>query len=132
MGQLAAPGFGSAEATVIADETLRTWDQIARQLAPIVGAGGFRALYARGLHLTRATYPWLAAVQGTEQADQPFIRLKLSLQGRDAAEARAAGNALLATFTELLVTFIGERLTTRLLSSVHTTDSPRPRQETTK
>jgi hypothetical protein len=132
MVHLVAQGSETAEAAAIAEEALRTWDHIARRLSPIVGDGGFRALYARGLHLTRVTYPWLAAVQGDEQASEPIIRLKLSLQRRDAADAKAASVALLATFTELLCTFVGEGLTTRLLSSVRAADSPRPAQETTK
>jgi hypothetical protein len=116
-----------ADSVAVAEATVRTWDQMARRLAPIIGEGGFRALYARGLHLTRSKYPWLAVTQ--EPPTMPFAGLKVSLQRREFTEARDASNALLVTFTELLATFIGEGLTKRLLSSGHADDGLKGAQE---
>jgi hypothetical protein len=56
----------------------------------------------------------------------------VSLQRREFTEARDASNALLRTFTELLATFIGEALATRLLSHVGADDSRKPVQEIRK
>lgn len=131
-GNIATQGSGAgADAGAVAEAAIRKWDQIARQLAPIIGEGGFRALYVRGLHLTRSTYPWLPVAQEPDQTT-PFTSLRVSLQGRESTEARDASNALLVTFTELLATFIGEGLTTRLLSSVRADDGNKAGQETRK
>jgi hypothetical protein len=121
-----------ADARAVAEEAVGAWEQIARVLAPIIGEGGFRALYARGLYLTRPKYPWLAATHGREQTDSPFSGLRVSLERRELTEAREASSALLVTFTELLATFIGEELTRRLLGSVRGYDGPRPSPETRK
>jgi hypothetical protein len=120
-----------ANAEAVTEAAIRTWDEIARQLAPIIGEGGFRALSARALHLTRSTYPWLAA-QEAEQTSSPFTNLGVSLQRCGYSEARDASNALLVTFTELLATFIGQGLTTRLLRSVRADSSSKPAQDTKK
>jgi hypothetical protein len=133
IGKPVAQGFrAGAGAEAVAEEAVRTWDQIARQLVPIIGEGGFRALYARGLHLTRSTYPWLAATQEPEQASTPFTGLRMSLERREFTEAKDASDALLVTFTELLATFIGPGLTSRILLSVRGDSGPKTSQETRK
>jgi len=50
-----------------------------------------------------------------EQLSEPFARAAACLQQQDPAIATAAAGALFATLIELLVTFIGKPLTTRLL-----------------
>jgi hypothetical protein len=86
------------------------------QLQPLVGAPGARALYARSLHLTRASCGW-----PPEMAQGPLGELPALLHGdlsvRTAHDARQAGESLLLTFVDLLISLIGEPLTYRLLHS---------------
>ena len=131
-GILAQDPQDRADPVALAEEAGRTWEEMARQLHPIIGEGGFRALYTRGLHLTRSKYPWLAVIRESEQTNSLFTGLKLSLQRREFAEARDASIALVVTFTELLETLIGDSLTERLLRSVRADDSPGFAQETRK
>lgn len=106
-----------AEANRVAEAVVRTWDEVAGRLAPIIGEQGFRVLYKRSLHVNASTFPWLAPAQ-TPPADSPFADLRLRLERETPARAEEASRALFATFTGLLNTLIGEALTTRLLASV--------------
>jgi hypothetical protein len=132
IGVIAQGSWAGADAGAVAEGTVRTWNQIARQLAPVIGEAGFRALYTRALHLTKSTYPWLAASQKPEQISTPFTALRESLEHHELTEAGDASHALLATFTQLLGTFIGEGLTGRLLGSVRGDGGPKPEQDTRK
>ena len=125
MEKIVTQVFGSgADPKAVAEAAVRTWDQIARELSPIIGEAGFRALYARALHLTTSIYPWLAATEQQHQSSGPFTDLRAGLQRCNYTGAVDASNALLVTFTELLATLIGEALTTRILHSVRANDGP--------
>ena len=117
-----------AEANRVAEAVVRTWDEVAGRLAPIIGEQGFRVLYKRSLHVNASTFPWLAPAQ-TPPADSPFADLRLRLERETPARAEEASRALFATFTGLLNTLIGEALTTRLLASVPRDDPDKPPQE---
>lgn len=110
-----------ATSDAIAEAAISTWKEVAIHLAPIIGEGGVGSLYARSLHLTRASFPWLAdgsALESTrrvQQSDWPFMDLRTSLAQREPADASSASSALLNTFLELLAALIGEPLTARLL-----------------
>lgn len=110
-------GGPGADSSAIADAAIRTWTGAASELAQLIGEGGVRALYTRSLHLTRSTFPWLPAVEEPAQKDAPFAALRASLERRAPVEAINASTAFLVTFSELLVTLIGEALSTRLLRS---------------
>ena len=93
---------------------MRGWERAHVQLAPIIGEGGFRVLFARALHLTSKDHPWLEL---SPEAGEPFVHLQASMAAQSTQEADKAGHALLATFTGLLHALIGESLTGRLLVS---------------
>jgi hypothetical protein len=96
------------------DAAVDLWTQMADQLILIIGAGGFDSLYARSVFLSQASYPWLAANSGVPQTNHRFSDLEsLKNSGKPAREA----NCLLLTFTNILASMIGERLTTRILDS---------------
>ena len=97
------------------------WRQMATQLVLIIGSGGFDSLYARSVYLGRATYPWLGGGSGLSETDHRFSDLKASLQMQSPTLARDANCLLLITFTDILASMIGERLTTRILDSAWTT-----------
>lgn len=103
------------DAPAIAAATARLWNELHLQLAPLVGIGGVRAIYARTLHLARAEFPWLADAREFDQRDLSFGGLKACLEKREAEEAAAASGALLRHFGDLLSTLIGELLAESLL-----------------
>jgi len=91
-------------------------EKLRPQLAALMGNVGFRALLSRALALSNAEIPWLRAVH--VKADGSFETLdELGAQvGPDAIfESRVV---LLAQLLGLLVTFIGELLTLRLVREV--------------
>ena len=107
---------GPAEdAVALAAAAHRAYDDLARVSAPLIGQVGVDALTGRALHLARQEYPWLADSRGSEQGEGPFAQAIASLARQDPAVAIAAAGAVVATFTGLLVTFIGEPLTAGLL-----------------
>jgi hypothetical protein len=108
------PGNDSAQTTNTA--TFQVTDRLRRQLATLMGNGGFRALLARALALASAEVSWLHAVQvnadGTlEGFAIPHARLK-------PAEFREGRVVLLAQLLGLLVAFIGPVLTSRLMGEI--------------
>ena len=107
----AGPGAG---AEALAAAARRAYDQLAHVVAPLIGQAGVDALTGRALHLTQRQYPWLVP-PGDQQSEGLFARVIFRLERQDPAVATEAAGALFATFTGLLVTFIGEPLTARLM-----------------
>ena len=112
LAQHAGPAAGSQ---AVAAATHRAYADLARVSAPLIGQGGVDALTGRALHLAQREYPWLVQTHSPEQAQGPFAQVVVSLEGQDPAVAVEAAGAVFAIFTGLLVTFIGDPLTTRLL-----------------
>ncbi|MDO8793136.1 MAG: hypothetical protein Q7J25_00780 [Vicinamibacterales bacterium] len=112
LAQHAGPAAGTQALSAAAR---RAYDDLARVSAPLIGQVGVDALTGRALHLARREYPWLADARGPEQAEGPFAQVIFSLERQDPAVAIEAAGAVVATFTGLLVTFIGEPLTAGLL-----------------
>ena len=109
----------AAGAEALAAAAHRAYDDLARVSALLIGQAGVDALTGRALHLARRDYPWMVhAREGTpppEQAEGPFAEVIFCLERQDPAVATEAAGAVFATFTGLLVTFIGEPLTAGLL-----------------
>ncbi len=112
LAQHAGPAAGS-EALLAAAQ--RAYDDLARVSAPLIGQVGVDALTGRALHLAQREYPWLVQTREPEQAEGKFAQVKICLERQDPAVAIECVGAVLATFTGLLVTFIGEPLTAGLL-----------------
>jgi len=105
----------SADAPAIAAAALRVYERLAQQLAPLIGAGGLNAVFERSVHLTQREFSWLAPADSAWPRDAPFTHVRVSLERQDPAAATDAAIAVLATFGELLASFIGDGLTTHLL-----------------
>ena len=105
----------AAGAEALAAAAHRAYDDLARVSAPLIGQVGVDALTGRALHLAQREYPWLVYAREPGQPEGPFARVTSSLGRQDPAVAADAAGAVLATFTGLLVTFIGEPLTEGLL-----------------
>ena len=108
----AGPG---ADAAALAAAARRVYDDLARASAPLIGQVGVDALTGRALHLARRDYPWLVDTRTPEQSAGPCAQVILDLERQEPAVATEAAGAVFATFTGLLVTFIGEPLTAGLL-----------------
>lgn len=105
----------SADAHAIAAAALRAYERLAQQLAPLIGEAGINAVCARSVHLTQREFSWLAPADSAGPREAPFTHLRVSLERQDPAVATDAAIAVLATFADLLASFIGDGLTTHLL-----------------
>ena len=90
-----------------------SFEKMRPQLVPLMGTGGFQVLLARALALARSEVPWLRAVQVNE--DGSLAGLEAVRAQTDPAEFLEGGVVLLSRLLGLLVAFIGENLTLRLL-----------------
>jgi hypothetical protein len=102
-----------AEAFAVAAH--RTYDDLARVSAQLIGQAGVDALTSRALHLAQQEYPWLVHRREPEQPDGPFAQVIVCLTRQDPAIASEAAGAVFAALAGLLVTFLGEPLTMQLL-----------------
>lgn len=101
------------DARAIAAAARRLCARFTEQLAPLIGEAGVAAICARSLHLTQQRVPGLAPVRAQEDASCAL--LQLSLEQQEPTAGAEAAVAVLATASDLLASFIGESLTTRLL-----------------
>jgi hypothetical protein len=94
----------------------RVCAKLRRPLIILAGVAGFRSLLSRALVLARAKAPGLSAVQvGADGSLQGLDELEPQI---DKEQAREGGTILIAQLIELLLTFIGEGLTLRLVQDV--------------
>jgi hypothetical protein len=88
-------------------------DRLRPQLTELMGTGGFRALLSRALALANVDVAWLRAVH--VKADGSLEGLDELAAQVEADEVVEGGVALLAQLLGLLVAFVGEDLTLRLV-----------------
>ena len=98
------PGTTMADAQSIC----RVCDKLRRPLTTLAGSAGYRSLLARALTLAKQESPVLKAWE---------VRSDGSLQGLN-GEAAQSGAVLIAQIIGLMITFIGEPLTLRLLHDI--------------
>ena len=91
-------------------------EKLRPQLVTLMGSGGFRALLSRSLALANAEVPWLRAVH--VKADGTLEGLEELHAQLDPKELSEGGVVFLAQLIGLLVAFIGENLTLRLVLEV--------------
>ena len=97
-------------AIFLIDEKLRP------HLATLMGKVGFRALLSRALVLTNAEVPWLRALHvNADGSLEGLDELDAQVDPKEIFEGRVV---LLAQLLGLLVAFIGENLTLRLVREV--------------
>jgi hypothetical protein len=105
---LAYEEVGTRPTTADMDAVCRVCDKLRRPLTTLAGAAGFRSLLARALTLAKQESPVLGAWE---------VKSDGSLQGLN-GEAAQSGAVLIAHLLGLMITFIGESLTLRLLGDV--------------
>lgn len=88
-------------------------EKLRLQLATLMGSVGFNALLSRALALANSEVPWLRAVHvKADGSFEGFADLKAQVEPDDIYEIKVV---LLAQLLGLLVAFIGEDLTLRLV-----------------
>jgi len=112
LAQHAGPAAG-AEALAVA--VRRAYDELSRVVAPLIGQMGVDALMGRALHLAQREHPSLVHTSDPREPEASFALFVARLERQDPPVATDAAAAVFATFLGLLVTFIGEPLTVRLL-----------------
>ena len=93
----------------------RVCETLRGPVSALMGNDGFRALLARALALARAEAPCLSAVQVA--ADGSLQGLDELGRQMDKDQVREGGVVLIARLLGLLLTFIGEAMTSRLVTS---------------
>jgi hypothetical protein len=101
------PSDGLVGAAVRACEKLRV------PLGKLAGVAGFRSLMTRAMALATLEVPWLDSVQ--VRADGSLEEFDAARSQQGAAQGGEAGAVVVAQLLGLLVTFIGEPLTLRLV-----------------
>lgn len=112
----------------------RVSDKLRVHLSKRICQEGFRVLLARALSLTTSVFPHLSAVRvgadgalvglrgaldrGSQEARDNGTRINGTRDHRTQEDAAEAATALLAQFLGLLIVFIGEDLTLRMLDAV--------------
>ena len=104
----------SSEARV--DVAVQVIEELRLRLIRLAGVDGFRSLLSRALTLAKAEVPSLNMVH--VRADGSVEGFDGIEQSREAGAAGRAGIVLVAHLLQLLVTFIGEPLTLRLVRDV--------------
>jgi hypothetical protein len=112
---LAREAGTGADAPAIAAAAGRLCERFTDRLTPLIGNAGVAAICARSLHLVQRRFPGLAPLRPPDQREPPFAHLRRSLEQQEPAVATEVAIAVLSAATELLASFIGEGLTTRLL-----------------
>ena len=94
-------------------------EKLRLELTTYTGNGGFRALLSRALALAKAEVPWLRTVQVNANGTLEEVEGAKELHAQHATDKRFEGRVvLLAQLLGLLVAFIGENLTLRLVREV--------------
>ena len=107
--------YGALYAKKDADGLIDLWEKMAIEIMALVGEGGFNSLFERCTSLTRITFPWLVVVSVSPKNANSFEKLRLCFGEQSIAQANAANNQLLTTFTDLLASLIGEQITVVIL-----------------
>ena len=105
----------AADAAAIAAAAERLYDDLARVAVALIGQVSVDALTGRTLYLAQQQFPWLAHTREPTQWTGALAQIVFGLERQEPAVAREAGAAVFAILTGLLVTFVGEPLTTGLL-----------------
>jgi hypothetical protein len=107
------------ETVAEADDPVVAAERVCQKLSPcvsrLVSPTGFQAILSRALHLAAANFPFLVGVRAGMAPAMWLKGLDEHVQDIDAGEAVNAVLAVLGALLDLLVRFIGEDLTLRLV-----------------
>ena len=112
-----------------AQQLVRTWSRLGRQLVPLIGENGFGALFGRSLRLVVPVYAWLSLDPSRKTSATLLAGLEADLAAVGAEAAAAANEELMSTFTRQLGALIGAGLTARLLAESTAGDEQQQNQQ---
>jgi hypothetical protein len=108
---------------------IRPWSRLGRQLVPLIGEGGFVALFTRSARLLSPPRDWLSIDAARRTSALLLSALEQDLAKADPAEAAATHDELMGTFVRQLGSLIGPALTARLLAETGADGTPQKNQE---
>jgi hypothetical protein len=112
-----------------AEVLIRPWSRLGRQLVPLIGEGGFVALFTRSARLLAPPRPWLSVDLARRTSTLLLTALEHDLAAADPADAAATHEELMGTFVRQLGALIGPTLTARLLAETGADGTPQKNQE---
>jgi hypothetical protein len=112
-----------------AQALIQPWSRLGRQLVPLIGEGGFVALFSRSVRLLAPPRPWLSIDAARRTSTLLLSALEHDLGAADPAEAAAAHEELMGIFVRQLGALIGPALTARLLAETGAVGTPQKNQE---
>lgn len=104
---------GSQDAASFADATVRAYDKLRVHLTKLMGTDGFTLLLVRSLTFARADFPWVESI--TVERDGSLTGVSSAVGEISEREAETGFTGLLVHFIGLLIAFIGEDMTLRLI-----------------
>jgi hypothetical protein len=113
MRQVILREINREEASEILAAAARSCERLSGYLETLIGTEGARALQQRSIVLTRREHAWLAEALSPGPPSSPIAAAR-----REPEVVMRSAVALLTTFVNLLVGFIGERLTVQVLHQV--------------
>src|SRR5688500_2052403 len=99
----------------LAEAARRAYDDLARVSIRLIGQVGVEALTGRAVHLAQREHSWLGGPGDSGDTRELFAQVIVRLTRQDPVVAREGAAVVFATFVGLLISFIGEPLTTGLL-----------------
>jgi hypothetical protein len=106
-----------------AGAAITLWKSLADQLLPLIGDGGFSALYTRSIYLTQLAFNWFTPGSESDSIDILLSDLTIFLELRSHAEVSQASHMLLLKFITSLASLIGTSLTLLILRSAWRIDA---------
>ena len=113
----------SSDVRLVSDAIVTLWQEVVGRLEPIIGDRGTEVVFSRSLYLTNKEFPWIVLADNTSNSATQIQLFLESFEGRDSNLLSKASYKLLATFSQLLASLIGEPLTQRLLTPVLIADT---------
>jgi len=108
---------------------VRPWSRLGRQLVPLIGEGGFVALFTRSARLLAPPRAWLSVDATRRTSTLLLTALEQDLAAANPQEAAATHEELMGIFVRQLGTLIGPALTARLLAETGVDGTAHKNQE---
>jgi hypothetical protein len=102
----------------LAEAAERICQKLGRELSRLTSTSGSQAILSRALHVASAQFPFLEGVRAGVAPDTCLQGLSECMSTINIVEGRDGLQAVLSVLLDLLVGFIGEGLTTRLVQDV--------------
>jgi hypothetical protein len=113
--EIASGSGGDNDELVLSAAAERVCQKLSLRLSKAVSPAGSQAIMSRAIHLARSDFPFLDGVRAGRPPDACLAGLPSHVRGQPRNVVLAGLQAVLGILLDLLVGFIGEDLTLRLL-----------------